>query len=242
MATTDLEAAQPVREATVSGAWRFIAQLLARADVKFNGTRPWDMRIHDPQLPERVLALGNLGLGEAYMDGQWDCEHRDEYFAHVLRAHLDDQIDPSRLVFYALKARLVNRQTVRRAWKVGQQHYDIGNEFYEAMLDKNMAYTCGYWSGGAKTLDEAQDAKLDLICRKLGLKPGMRLLDIGCGWGSLMKFAAEHYGVSCVGVTISKEQAALGAERCKDLPVEFRLQDYRLLDEKFDRIASVGMF
>ncbi|WP_434660411.1 cyclopropane fatty acyl phospholipid synthase [Paraburkholderia sp. A3BS-1L] len=266
MATTDLEAAQPAQSSqstrpaqpvqpaqhvvppqpvggvTASGASRFAGELLARADIRLNGTRPWDMRIHNPQVLERVVALGNLGLGEAYMDDQWDCDRLDEFFAHVLRAHLDEQIDPARLVFHALKARLMNRQTVRRAWKVGQQHYDIGNAFYEAMLDKRMTYTCGYWSGGARTLDEAQEAKLDLICRKLGLEPGMRLLDIGCGWGSLMKFAAERYGVSCVGVTISKEQAALGAERCEGLPVEFRLQDYRLLDEKFDRIASVGMF
>ena len=164
MSTTDFEAAQstqssqPSREATGSGAWRFAAQLLARADVRLNGTRAWDMRIHDPQVPERVVALGNLGLGEAYMDDQWDCDQLDEFFAHVLRAHLDDQIDPARLVFHALKARLMNRQTVRRAWKVGQQHYDIANAFYEAMLDKRMTYTCGYWSSGAKTLDEAQEA------------------------------------------------------------------------------------
>jgi len=127
------------------------------------------MRIHDPHVPERVLALGNLGLGEAYMDGQWDCDRLDEFFARVLRSHLDERIDPARLVFHALKARLMNRQTTRRAWKVGQKHYDIGNAFYEAMLDRRMTYTCGYWSGGAKTLDEAQEAKLDMICRKLGL-------------------------------------------------------------------------
>jgi cyclopropane-fatty-acyl-phospholipid synthase len=114
MATTDLEAAHSAREATGSGAWRFASQLLARADVIFNGPRPWDMQIHDPQVPERVLAFGNLGLGESYMDEQWDCEQLDEFFAHVLHAHLDDDIDPSRLVFHALKARLMNRQTVRR--------------------------------------------------------------------------------------------------------------------------------
>ncbi|MFC5431836.1 cyclopropane fatty acyl phospholipid synthase [Paraburkholderia denitrificans] len=242
MATTDLEAAPPAREATGSSAWRIVADLLAHADVKLNGTREWDLRVHDSHMPERVLALGNLGLGESYMDGEWDCDRLDEFFARTLRAHVDEKIDPTRLVFHALKARLVNRQTARRAWKVGQQHYDLGNAFYESMLDRRMTYTCGYWSGGAKTLDEAQEAKLDMICRKLGLQPGMRLLDIGCGWGSLMQFAAERYGVSCVGVTISKEQAALGIERCKGLPVEFRLQDYRLLDERFDRIASVGMF
>jgi cyclopropane-fatty-acyl-phospholipid synthase len=110
------------------------------------------------------------------------------------------------------------------------------------MLDERMTYTCGYWSGGAQTLAQAQEAKLDMICRKLQLQPGMRLLDIGCGWGSLMGFAAEHYGVQCVGVTISQEQTAWAQERYRGLPLEFRLQDYREVDEPFDRIASVGMF
>ncbi len=242
MATTDFDAVRPARDRTSSSATRYVSQLLARADVKLGGTRPWDIRLLDERVPERVLALGNLGFGEAYMDGQWECDRLDEFFARVLRAHVDEQIEPARLVFHALRARLLNRQTVRRAWKVGEHHYDIGNAFYEAMLDRRMAYTCGYWSGGAKTLDEAQEHKLDMICRKLGLRPGMTLLDIGCGWGSLMQFAAERYGVRCVGVTVSKEQAELGAERCKGLPVEFRLQDYRELDERFDRIASVGMF
>lgn len=230
------------RNAMGSSAYRFAVSLLEKADVHVDGARAWDIRFLDASVPERVLASGNLGLGEAYMDGQWECERLDEFFTHVLRAHLDEQIDPKKLVFHALRARFLNLQTMRRAWQVGQQHYDIGNEFYEAMLDRRMTYTCGYWGAGAKTLDEAQEHKLDLICRKLGLKPGMRLLDIGCGWGSLMQFAAEHYGVSCVGVTISKEQAELGRARCKNLPVEFRLQDYRELNEKFDRIASVGMF
>ena len=242
MATTNLEAHQPVRGAAASSSARLITSLLEKADIKVGGTRAWDIRFLSDGVPERVLAAGNLGLGEAYMDGHWECDRLDEFFARVLRAHLDEQIDPARLVFHALRARLMNRQTARRAWQVGEQHYDIGNEFYEAMLDRRMTYTCGYWSGGAKTLDEAQEHKLDMICRKLGLQPGMRLLDIGCGWGSLMRFAAERYGVSCVGVTISKEQAEFGAERCKGLPVEFRLKDYRELDERFDRIASVGMF
>ncbi|TDV09501.1 cyclopropane fatty acyl phospholipid synthase [Paraburkholderia caballeronis] len=241
-ATTDLETRKPVRKATGASAAKFIAALLEKADIKVGGNRPWDIRMLDPHVSERVLALGNLGLGEAYMDGHWECDRLDEFFARVLRAHLDEQIDPARLVFHALRARLLNRQTMRRAWQVGEQHYDIGNEFYEAMLDGRMTYTCGYWAGGAKTLAEAQEQKLDMICRKLGLQPGMRLLDIGCGWGSLMRFAAEHYGVSCVGVTISKEQAEFGAARCEGLPVEFRLQDYRMLNERFDRIASVGMF
>jgi cyclopropane-fatty-acyl-phospholipid synthase len=228
--------------ATGSSAYRIITDLLGKADIKINGSRPWDMRLHDPRVPDRVLASANLGLGESYMDGAWDCDRIDELFTHILKAKLDREVNPAKLILHVLKAKLLNLQTAKRAWQVGEQHYDISNDLYVAMLDKRMTYTCGYWGGGAKTLDEAQEAKLDLICRKLELKPGMRLLDIGCGWGSLMGFAAEHYGVSCVGVTISKEQAQLGAERYKGLPIEFRLRDYRDMNERFDRIASVGMF
>lgn len=242
MSTSESEAVRADASPAHSASYRFIAELLAKADVRLGGNRPWDIRLNDARVPDRVLAAGNLGLGEAYMYGQWTCERLDEFFERVLRARLDEQIEPLRLMLHALKAKLFNRQTARRAWQVGEQHYDIGNDLYEAMLDRRMTYTCGYWQNGARTLDEAQEHKLDMICRKLGLKPGMRLLDIGCGWGSLMGFAAERYGVTCVGVTISKEQAELGAERYRHLPVEFRLQDYRELDERFDRIASVGMF
>ncbi|WP_240794511.1 cyclopropane fatty acyl phospholipid synthase [Azoarcus sp. DD4] len=235
-----------VRLRTESGALRAIAALLAQADVRIDGERPWDMQIHNPETAERILAQGSLGLGEAYMDGWWDCPRLDEFFLRVLQARLDEKVGTTSLLVQGLRARLFNLQNLRRAWQVGEAHYDIGNDFFEAMLDGHMAYTCAYWGSGAKTLEEAQTAKLDLICRKLGLRPGMRLLDIGCGWGSLMKFAAEHYGVSCVGLTISREQAAHGSERCHGLPVEFRLSDYRefspLRDERFNRVASVGMF
>src|SRR5690606_20649779 len=150
-------------------------------------------------------------------------------------------IQPWRLVGHVVAAKFLNRQNVRRAKQVGERHYDLGNEFYAAMLDKRMTYTCGYWEG-ASTLDQAQEAKLEMICRKLQLKPGMRLLDIGCGWVSLMAYAAEHYDVECVGISISKEQVELAQQRYPDLPLEFRLQDYRELNEQFDAIASIGMF
>ncbi|HEY8386739.1 MAG TPA: cyclopropane fatty acyl phospholipid synthase [Porticoccaceae bacterium] len=224
-----------------SGAYRVVEELLARADVRLDGSRPWDIQLHSDDVPERVLAQGSLGLGEAYMDGAWDAKRLDEFFYRVLRAGLDRELKPLRLILHALKARLFNRQNVKRAWQVGERHYDLGNDFYKAMLDPRMTYTCGYWQA-ASTLAEAQEAKLDLICRKLNLQPGMKVLDIGCGWGSFMGFAAEKYGVECVGVTISKEQAALGQERYRHLPVEFRLQDYRTVNEPFDHIVSVGMF
>ena len=184
---------------------------------------------------------GSLGLGEAYVDGDWEAEQLDEFFCHVLRARLDREVKPLRLLLPVLRARVRNLQSARRAWRVGEAHYDLGNDFYQAMLGRSMAYSCGYWKNAA-TLDEAQEAKLDLICRKLDLRPGMRLLDIGCGWGSLMAHAATHYGAQCVGITISKQQAAFVREKHRDLPIEVRLIDYRGLRGRFDRIASVGMF
>ncbi|MCP1675939.1 cyclopropane-fatty-acyl-phospholipid synthase [Natronocella acetinitrilica] len=220
---------------------RMMGDLLRKADIHVNGDRPWDMRVHAPGVAERAFTYGNLGLGEAYMDGAWDAERLDEFFHRLIRARIPDQVQPLRLAFHALRARLLNLQSLRRSWQVGEAHYDLGNAFYEAMLDNRMTYTCGYWEN-AGDLDAAQEAKLDLICRKLMLEPGMRVLDIGCGWGSFMQYAAEHYGVNCVGLTVSREQADLATRRCRGLPVEIRLQDYRELEERFDRIVSIGMF
>jgi cyclopropane-fatty-acyl-phospholipid synthase len=215
--------------------------LLARGGIRIDGDRPWDMRITGTGVLERLAAQGSLGLGEAYMDGDWDAGRLDEFFFRVLRGRLDREVKPLRLLLPVLRARVCNLQSARRAWKVGEAHYDLGNDFYQAMLGRSMAYSCGYWKNAA-TLDEAQDAKLDLICRKLDLRPGMRLLDIGCGWGSLMVHAARHYGARCVGITISKQQAAFVRETHQDLPIEVSLFDYRGLGGRFDRIASVGMF
>ncbi|RUO24027.1 cyclopropane-fatty-acyl-phospholipid synthase [Aliidiomarina minuta] len=219
----------------------FAEELLNKADIKINGDRPWDLQLHNDTTINRALAYGNLGLGEAYMDGHWDAEQLDVFFEKLLRAKVAKQISPSRLFFHVIKNRWFNRQSKRRSWEVGQKHYDIGNDLYQSMLDKRMVYTCAYWAQ-ASDLDTAQEHKLELTCRKLGLKPGMRILDVGCGWGSFMKYAAENYGVECVGVTISKEQVAMGQELCEGLPVEFRLQDYRELNEEFDAIVSLGMF
>ncbi len=218
-----------------------VAELLARADIAIDGERPWDMRVHDPGLYRRVLAQGSLGLGEAYMDGWWDCPRLDEFFHRILTAGLDEAVKSFGLALCSLRARLGNRQSVSRAFQVGERHYDIGNDLYRGMLDSRMIYSCGYWDG-ARDLDQAQEYKLDLVCRKLQLAPGQRLLDIGCGWGGLARFAAERYGMRVTGVTISREQAELAQEVCRGLPVEIRLQDYRSLDEPFDRIVSIGMF
>lgn len=220
---------------------QIIADLLSKADIEISGDKPWDINIYSSKLGSRVLAQGNLGLGEAYIDGHWESPRLDQFFHKVISAGLEKNVKPVRLAGQVLKAKLINRQSLKRAWQVGAEHYDIGNDFYEAMLDKRMTYTCGFWAN-ASNLDEAQEHKLDLICRKLDLKPGQRVLDIGCGWGSFMSYAAENYGVECVGLTISKEQAELGREKFQHLPIEFRLQDYRTFNEQFDHIVSIGMF
>ena len=219
--------------------------ILKSIDVEINGTRPWDIQVKDERLYSRVMLHGSVGLGEAYMDGWWGCEALDQFFTRLLvggmhRTHKA----PGQDVFHYLSNFFFNRQSASRSFEVGERHYDIGNDLYKAMLDKRLVYTCGYWSGNppAQTLDEAQEAKLDLICRKLNLRPGQKVLDIGCGWGSFAKFAAEKYGVEVTGITISKEQVALANELCKGLPVKILLQDYRTTEGTFDAIVSIGMF
>ncbi len=215
--------------------------LLSDADVRVDGSRAWDLQVNDPRLAARVLARGSLGLGESYMDGWWDAGSLDGFLFHLLDARIDQRTHSIAEIWDALRAQLLNLQKGHRAFEVGERHYDLGNDLYRAMLGKRLVYSCGYWRQ-AGNLDDAQEAKLDLICRKLGLRPGMRVLDIGCGWGEALKFAAERYGVSGVGITISREQAAYARELCAGLPIEIRVQDYRELDEHFDRILSVGMF
>lgn len=233
----------------------FVEDMLKKADVTIGGTRPQDITVHDERLYNRVLRYGTLGLGEAYMDGWWDANELDVFIAHVLSARLDKAVEKNfASVLVVAKAFLFNLQSSKRAFNIGEAHYDLGNDLYEAMLDKRMVYTCGYWAHStgssqasseqedATTLDEAQEAKLNLVCRKIGLKKGDRILDIGCGWGSFAKFAAEKYGAEVVGITVSKEQAVLARERCKGLSVEIRVQDYRDVKEEFDHIVSLGMF
>jgi len=236
MATQQLEQAAPF-ETSVA---RTVARLLAGADVRIGGDRPWDITVHEPLTFRRLLSQGSLGLGESYLDGWWDCEALDAMFCRVLSAGLPRGLRNWPLVLGSIQARVFNLQRRSRAFVIGERHYDIGNGLYAAMLDRRLTYSCGYWNR-ALTLDEAQEDKLDLICRKIGLAPGMRVLDIGCGWGAFVKYAAEKYRVEAVGTTVSKEQAALAKELCAGLPVEIRFADYRDLSERFDRIVSVGM-
>lgn len=218
-----------------------IEQILATRDIKINGSRPQDIRVLNDKFYARIAASYEMGLGESYMEGEWESEHPEEFVAKLLRGNMYKYRRLVEKVFHKLMFDLVNRQTMDRAYIVGQKHYDIGNDLFKSFLDKNMNYSCGYWRR-AKDLDQAQVDKMDLIAQKLKLEPGMRVLDIGCGYGTLCKYLAENYGVSVVGVTISVEQVKLGRELCKGLDVDIRLTDYRTVTETFDRIVSVGMF
>ncbi len=219
-----------------------VERLLAQTDIQINGSAPYDIQVHHPDFYQRVLQQGSLGLGESYMDGWWDCERLDILFDKILRAKLDKKI-PNNLedIVRIAIARLRNLQTKKRAWMVGEEHYDLGNDLFSRILDPYMQYSCAYWAK-ADDLDQAQEHKLDLICRKLQLKAGMKLLDIGCGWGGFAEYAAKKYQVSVTGITISKEQQKLAQARCKDLDVQILLEDYRNLNGQFDCIASIGMF
>ena len=217
-------------------------QILEPAGIRLNGSDPWDVQVHNNALFSRIARHGTLGLGEAYIDGWWDCEALDEMITRGFRAGLEDKVRNNlRFWLYLVGSRLVNRQSRGRAFQVGEQHYDIGNDVFESMLDPHMNYSCAFWDG-AQTLEEAQIAKMQMICAKLRLEPKMQVLDIGCGWGGLACWMAQHHGVSVTGVTVSNEQAQLARERCAGLPVTIEIRDYRELEGQFDRIVSVGMF
>ena len=221
---------------------RRFEKMLEPAGIQLNGPNAWDVQVHDNALFPRLVRDGTLGLGEAYMDGWWDCPALDEMINRAFRAGLEDAVrNNSRFLLYLLGCRLLNRQSRARAFQVGEQHYDIGNNVFESMLDPYMNYSCGYWDS-AGNLEQAQIAKMRMICTKLKLEPGMQVLDLGCGWGGLSHWMAEHHGVDVTGVTVSKEQAQLARARCVGLPVTIEVRDYRELDGEFDRIVSVGMF
>src|SRR5690242_11010103 len=218
-----------------------IEELLNLAGVAIDGDAPTDMRVNDPRLYSRILAHGSLGLGEAYMDGWWDTGDLDGFLFRLLDTRLDERVGGFEDAWLYVKSRFFNLQRGRRAYEVGERHYDLANDLFEAMLGKRLVYSCGYWKD-ADNLDDAQEAKLELVFRKLGLEPGMRVLDIGCGWGEALKLAAERHGIEGVGITVSRQQAEYARRLSEGLPIEVRLDDYRDLDERFDRVFSISMF
>ncbi|MBC8402654.1 MAG: cyclopropane fatty acyl phospholipid synthase [Candidatus Marinimicrobia bacterium] len=218
-----------------------LRSLLSLAGVEVNGNQPHDIRIYDNRFYRRVLADGALGFGESYMDGWWDCEALDQFFYEVLRVNLDNEVKGNwKTQLQVLKYKIFNLQKTSRAYEVGEKHYDIGNDLYLAMLDKRLNYTCGYWKD-AQNLDQAQEAKLELVCKKLNLAAGMKILELGCGFGSFAKYAAEKFNVEVTGLTVSKAQVELGTELCKGLPVKLKLEDYRNVSGSFDRVISIGI-
>jgi len=217
-----------------------IAELLSLADVKIDGDRSWDFKVNNPKVFDRFLAEGTLGVGESYMDGWWDVEKLDEFICKVLKLKLNKKLITPSLIAHVLKSRLINLQTKSKSKKVAEEHYDLGNDFYEKMLDKRMQYTCAYWKN-AKDLDEAQEHKLDLICRKLKLKQGDKVLELGGGWGGFAKYAAEKYGCHVTSYNISEEQVKYAREICRGLPVGIIHNDYRHAKGTYDKIVSIGM-
>lgn len=227
------------------GAEAWFRSLFEPAGIAVNGDGPFDLRVHNPKLYGRVRRQGTLGLGDAYVEGWWDCERVDELFCRLLSSDIQHRagVFLPQLLGVA-RARLSNMQSIQRAFHVGRHHYDLGNELFEVMLGPTMTYSCGYWKDAA-TLDEAELAKYDLVCRKVKLQPGMTVLEIGCGWGGFAKFAAERYGARVVGLTVSAEQARYAEAWCRGLPVEIRLEDYRAFqarDGRVDAVVSIGMF
>lgn len=221
-----------------------VIKLFKHADIEINGARPWDIQVHDERFYDRTISQANLGAGESYINGWWDCRALDQMFYRLLRTRLDQHIQPLWLLPHAIKSKFVNMQSQRFSKTVAEQHYDAGNDLFQVMLDKNMQYTCGYWEK-AENLDKAQEAKLELICKKLQLQKGMKVLELGGGFGGLARYMAAKYGCHVTSYNISKEQVAFAKAWCKNLSVTFMETDYhnanKLPADSFDRVVSVGL-
>ena len=230
----------------MGAARQVITELLQHADIRVDGDRPWDLRVRDARLFDRILAEGNLGAGEAWMDGWWEVERLDDFFCRVVRAGLESRLRKPVTLARLLFARLVNPQSRRRSRSVAEQHYDLSNRLYQAMLGPTMQYTCAYYGadGAERELDRAQRAKLALVAAKLHLEPGMKVLELGSGFGELARYLAAEHGCEVVSYNISRRQVEFARELCQGLPVDIRLRDYRDaagLTESFDRVVSVGL-
>lgn len=226
---------------------RMLETMMDEIGVTINGNKPYDIKINDPVMFTRIFKDQSVGAGEAYMEGLWDCDQLDELFFRICRHKLYDKVYiPWKGQLINIKNMLINQQTGQKAAEVANRHYNLGNPLFEKMLGESMAYTCGYWKD-ANTLDEAQFAKYDLICKKAQLKPGDKVLEIGCGWGGLAKYMAEKYGCEVVAMDIGREPAKYAKELCKGLPVKIYECDYRDTavynpnHSQFDKIVSVGV-
>jgi len=210
------------------------------------------LKIHNPGTYDRLLAFGTLGFCEAYMDGWWEEAHGNLveliglFYRSNVYAKARDKVTPG-LIAKVLTQRLKTIPIwIENSRKNVQHHYDLGNDFYQLMLDPTMTYSCGYQVRETDSLEQMQRQKYELICQKLALKPGESLIDIGCGWGGMLIYAAEHYGVSGTGITLSGEQARLAQERIEARGlgdrIQIRLCDYRQIQGQYDKFVSIGMF
>lgn len=217
------------------------------ADVKINGSRPWDIQVHNENFYNRVLSEGTLGIGESYMDSWWDCDELDEMMSRLLKAGAEKAVSKNWVTaIHVLKSKILNLQTKSKAKKVTEEHYDIDDNLYMAFLDPYNQYTCGYFKDVDKSdLNKAQENKMDLICRKIKLRSSDRVLDIGCGWGGLAKWISEKYGCEILGINIADGQVEYAKKHISSPRVEIRNMDYRdvpkLIDGKFDKVVSIGM-
>ncbi len=222
---------------------KLVETLLSEVGIAINGSNPWDIRINDDRMFGRVISEKNLGLGESYMEGWWDCDQIDELIFRILRGNLKEKIRGNiRFIVPYLLARLSNRQSKKRAYQVAQTHYDLDNDLFMSFLDPYNQYSCAYFDDNSDDLTQAQVRKMKLICAKLELSPDDHLLDIGFGWGGLARFAAENYGCTVTGVNISREQISFAKDFCKGLPVRILERDYREIEGEYSKIVSVGMF
>ncbi|MGB4076280.1 MAG: cyclopropane fatty acyl phospholipid synthase [Minisyncoccia bacterium] len=216
--------------------------------VSLDGNNSWDPRIRNERFYERVLREGRLGAAESYMDGRWECSNLPELFYRLLSSGFDQKLYELPALRFLESLRrfgmgLWNRQTKERSLAVGEVHYD-DRVFQTAALGDRMVASCAYYDRGASTLDEAQDHKMALICEKLYLEDGHRLLDIGCGWGTLMHYAESTRALRAIGLTISRDQQEYARKRYPEKNLEFLLEDYRDFKASagsFERVVSVGM-
>ena len=227
---------------------RIVRNLAAEIGITIDGSCPWDVQVHDDRFYRCVLTGGSLGLGESYMKAWWDCEDLIELHSRIAESDAEEKTNRSwRARLKSWQAHLINLQSPQRAPIVARRHYDVTVDHYRNMTDGWVTLSCGYWKD-ADTLAQAQDAKLDLICRKLGLHRNHRVLDIGCGFGSFSRFAALRYGCSVTAINISAQQVQAARALCQGLPVTIHHCDYRdiprllQVNGHYDRVVSVEMF
>ncbi|MEN6375405.1 MAG: cyclopropane fatty acyl phospholipid synthase [Smithella sp.] len=219
-----------------------IEKILASAGITVNGSNPWDIQVKDERTFSQMLQSKNVGLGEAYMAGWWDCERLDEFIYRILKSGLDTKIKEGyKFLINSLSAAIFNMQSQKRSRMVVEQHYNLDNDLFMSFLDPYNQYSCAYFDG-TQDLNDAQIKKMDLICKKIDLRQSDHVLDIGCGWGGLAGYMAKHYGCTVTAVNISDEQIRHAQIFCKNMPVNILSCDYRDIQGTFDKIVSVGMF